>query len=217
MSNVSNRHQFKQFTAGKSTALSGQRLAKIGYKNTEKNKAKYQNAFVSVPFITDDAIVDQIEQLIPHIKNMMEENQDALLKTLYEQQNGNLENGSVSDDDISVAAVIGYMNAESTGGRMTKESIEFWFTQNLHEPLIGRFNELGIEGDKCAQMMNAYKGMFSALSGGATVYPEDKVQNLLRALEFSQEDVGAATITGKLKNRLQKMNKKDVNDLLVNL
>src|SRR6185369_6759627 len=125
MSNVSNRHQFKQFTAGKSTPLSGQRLAKIGYKNTEKNRAKYQNAFVSVPYITDDAIADQIEQLIPHIKNMLEESQDALLKTLYEQQNGILENGSVSDEDISVSAVIGYMNAESTGGRMTKESIEF--------------------------------------------------------------------------------------------
>ena len=132
MSNVSTVHDIKPFTAG-DKALSCQRLSKVGYKSTKKNPAKYKSVAVSVPFIQVEAIRDQFQSLLPHIVTMLENAQDGLIRTLYENADGSLT--QVSDAEINVPAIIGWLNAEAAGDRLTKDRIEAWFDSELSENL----------------------------------------------------------------------------------
>ena len=66
MSNVSTVHDVVPFVAGKTAALTGQRLAKVGYKSTAKNPARYASIAVSVPYINPDDITENLQALLPY-------------------------------------------------------------------------------------------------------------------------------------------------------
>ncbi len=100
MSNVSNVHDVIPFVAGKSAALSDQRLAKVGYKSSAKNPAKFPSVAVSVPFLSDDSLRENMDSLLPYIKGMMEKTQDDVIRSLYESKDGTLK--IVQDHEISV-------------------------------------------------------------------------------------------------------------------
>jgi hypothetical protein len=220
MSNVSNVHAVVPFVSGKSVALTGQRLAKVGYKTTDKNPAKYPSVCASIPQIDSDAVTETLPRLMDHIKEYLESVQDKIFKNVYEANKGQMTN--LTDEDISVEACIAYLEAESNGKRMTKESVEQWFGQYLEENLtvaiaekLGCQNEEDIKNKNVQGIVNGYKGMLSALSGGATMYAKDKVDSLIRALEFSAAEDNTG-IADKLRNRLNGMNKES-NAVLVNL
>lgn len=207
MSNVSNRHNVLPFVAGKSVPLTGQRLAKVGYKSTKATPAKFPNVCVSVPPVNGDEIIDNAYRLLPYIKEMVSNAQDGIIKSLYESSDGTLT--SVSDDDISIAAVINYLEAESTGGRLTKEFLEGWFDSNVSENLtVVIADKLGFEELNDEQMiviqkhLNIYRALISSLSGGKTILQPVQINACIRALEVSQCD---DDIKNKLSARLVKM------------
>lgn len=206
MSHVSHIHTVTPFVAGKSEALSGQRLAKVGYKTTKKAKARFVNICVSVPRIGTEEVDAVGERIWNHIQEWLEGKQDDVIRSLYEGKNGKME--TIEDADISMEAIIAYMDAEAAGGRMNKEMIERWFADHLEENLVVRIAELrSIEDETVIEkevmpIVRGYRGMFSALATGVTVYPEDKCKNLLRALELADED---SPIEKSLKNRLTVM------------
>jgi len=88
MSNISNRHNVQAFVAGESKALSGQRLAKVGYKQTkaitDKGEVAPKSICVSIPMFVDQDIQDNIQALLPHIGAWLETVQDNVLRSLYE-------------------------------------------------------------------------------------------------------------------------------------
>lgn len=144
MSNVSNRHSVIPFIAGKSAALTDQRLAKVGYKSTKKNPAKYRSVCASVPVIDSGVIALMVDDLMPHIRTMIETAQDGILRSLYESSKGQLT--SVSDDELSVPACIAYMNAEASGDRLNAETIGAWFDSAVTDNLtVILCEKLGIE------------------------------------------------------------------------
>ena len=206
---ISNRHTVNPFVAGKSAPMSEQRLAKVGYKSTAKNPAKYPSICVSVPPINAWS-EQQAETLKPFIRAMLENAQDGIIRSLYESSDGTL--SAVSDDDISVDSCIAFMVAENEGGRLTSAMLEQWFdTQMLDNLTVVIAEKLGFDLSTPEQLVtigkhtNSYRALISSLAGGKTMLATPQIQGLKRALEVvSVED----EISGKLKARLVAMENK---------
>ena len=207
MSHFPSTHLVTAFDSAKSQALSGQRLAKIRYKTTAKQAAKFPSVCVSVPPLVDSEIMDNLPALKVHIRAMLEAAQDGVIRSLYESAGGAL--SSVQDSDISVVACIGYMNAESEGGRLTKETIDAWFDASLGEYVtalivekLGYGENLTPEQEHTvSRHVKGYKDMYSALAGGKTIYQPNQIGSLRRVLAL----VDSSEVGEKLEARLQSM------------
>lgn len=224
MSNVSTAHSVHPFVAGKSEALTGQRLAKVGYKSTAKNPAKFPSVCASIPFIGDNAIIDNVPALVSHIRAMLESAQDGIIRSLYESSDGSLT--SIGDDDISIAACINFLEADAQGSRLTKEYIGAWFDSNVRDNLTVIFAEkLGFikandDNPSLTEMqeftidkhLNGYRDLFSSLAGGKTILQPKQVDGLNKALILCAVEDDTSR---KLKARLEAMqNKPKLEELL---
>lgn len=217
MSNVSSTHTLNPFVAGKSEPLTGQRLAKIGYKKTKDNPNPLQSVCVSIPHIAPNWITDNVTRLMPYVANMLENAQDGIIRSLYESKGGNL--NQIHDSDISIEAIIGFLEAESTGGRLTGEYLAAWFDSNLSENLTViiadklKFNLETEEQIKTVERhLNGYKGLIVSLAGNKTVLQPNQIAGIRKALDIaSNED---ATVS-RLRAKLDSMEKKEkIEDLL---
>ena len=209
MSNISNRHQVVPFTAGESKPLSGQRLAKVGYKTSKKTPAKFKSICVSVPQIDPTEVQEKISRLLPHIGTMLENAQDGIIRSLYESQEGNL--SSVADHEISIDSCIAFMDAEAAGDRLKKEHIESWFDAEISENLFILVAEkLGFTEPNADQTgviqkhVKTYRDVISMLAGGKTRLEEKQIKGCRVALSLGNTDGG---IGQKLMNRLDQMEK----------
>lgn len=209
MSNVSSAHDIVPFIAGKTNPLTGQRLAKVGYKSTAKNPAKFPSVAVSVPFLSDDSLRDNLDSLLPYIKGMMENTQDAVIRNLYESRDGSLK--IVQDHEISVQACIAFLESEAAGDRIKKEHIESWFDRVCAENVFTLIAEkLGFTGDSLTteqestvqKHVKVYRDILSMLAGGRTVLTPVQIKSCKTVIDVSEDDSG---IGQKLMQRLTAM------------
>lgn len=215
MSIISNRHQVSAFIAGTSKALSGQRLARVGYKSTKNAPAKYPSVCASVPVLTAECLTpDTLTKLQPHILVMLQDAQDGVLRSLYESSDGTLT--TVSDDDISVDACIGYLSAVAAGGRLTAELVAAWFDNQVAENLtvvlaekLG-FQELNTEQLKTiGKHLNGYKALMAecaAWTDKKARMTDKQINGIRRALDVASID---DDVSGKLLAKLDAMEKKE--------
>lgn len=217
MSNVSTSHNVNPFIAGKSEPLTGQRLARIGYKKTKDNPNPLQSVCVSIPHIAPNWITENVNRLLPYIGTMLENAQDGIIRSLYETSQGAL--GTVHDSDIGIEAIIGFLEAESTGGRLTGEFLSAWFDANLSENLTViiadklRFNLETEEQIKTVERhLNGYKGLIVSLAGNKTMLQPNQIAGIRKALDVAAND--DATVS-RLRAKLDTMEKKEkLEDLL---
>jgi hypothetical protein len=219
MSLISSQHSIIPFVAGKTAPLTGQRLAKVGYKSTAKTPASFPSVAVSVPHIEDDAILDSIDSLIPHVRAFLADTQDKVIRSLYESSQGALTN--VGDSDISVSQCIAYLETESAGGRLTKESVHTWFDSEAKDVLSAIMaDKLGfadtltdaqikVIAQKCA----AYREVIGSLSGGATVLIPAQIKSVRSLIEQCENE---SRVKDKLLARLTAMEapKQNIAELL---
>lgn len=212
---ISNRHSIVPFVSGESKAMNGQRLAKVGYKETTDKKTgkksqKFPSVCASVPFVETSDVLEKVESLMPHIKAMLADVQDKIVRSLYESSEGQLQ--SISDDELSVNACIGFLEAESEGGRLTKEAVQNWFDGNLADNLTVYIAEkLGFNDPTENQMVQieqhvkGYREVLASLSGGATSLAIPQIKGCRKALELlgNEDDLMAQ----KLGKRLDAMEK----------
>lgn len=206
---ISNRHTVTPFISGESKALTGQRLAKIGYKKTEKNPNPLKSVCVSVPVI-QELSESQLESLMPHIVGILENAQDGIIRKAYETDPSIM---SVGDGDISVDACIAYLESEETGGRLTVEFLREWFVLSLKDKLT---EFLTVQGSKnldgaaltkaVGQTLAGYEGMLTSLSGGKTHYDAGQRKKLETILAMTDE---GDEVAEKLMKRIGAMAKKD--------
>jgi hypothetical protein len=192
MSNVSTVHDIKPFKAG-DKALSGQRLAKVGYKSTAKNPALYPSVCVSVPHVDPADIRENLTALLPYIGTLIENTQDKIVRARYEATAGALK--IIQDSEISVAACIGFLHAEANGSRLTIDAIEKWFDATLAERVtvwIG--TKLGYDLDSLTpeQMgtmqkhCKVYRDIMSGLSSNRTILAQKQINGLRGALDLCE-------------------------------
>lgn len=211
---ISNRHTVVKFVSGETKAMTGQRLAKVGYKSTKKNPAKFNSIAVSVPHINPAEIEKNYIKLLPHIGALIENAQDGIIRSLYESSDGKLT--EVGDNDISVEACIAYMNSDSDGGRLTKAYLESWFDSNCADMLFVAIAEKcgyggnGIDPtpEQTVQLNNSvkiYRDLISSLSGGATMFTPGQINGVKKM--FDTLMIGDDT-EKKLIARIKKMEEK---------
>lgn len=219
MSHFPSTHLINEYITGKSEALTGQRLAKIKFKHTEKSPRKYPNQCVSIPFIASEDIQANIPALMDHIRAMLESAQDGIIRGLFESSDGMLT--QVQDSDISIASCINWLEAESTGSRLTKELIAGWFDLSVKDYLyviIGEKLKYDMDGELTSEQdatigkhLNGYRDLFASLAGGKTILQDKQIKSLSNVLEL----VDADEIGEKLKARLSAMqNKPKIEELL---
>ena len=125
MSIISNIHTLVPFVSGESKSLNGQRLAKVGFKKTKDNPSPLASVCASVPFLSQEEVMGNIQALLPHVGSMLEGVQDQIIRALYEASQG--QRKDVRDEEISVQACIAFLSAEAAGSRISAESIKAWF------------------------------------------------------------------------------------------
>lgn len=209
MSNVSIAHTVTKFDAKLSQALTGQRLAKCRYKTTAKQAAKYPSVCVSVPYIAQDDITSNIPALVTHIRYMLENAQDGIIRSLYETSDGAL--SQVTNNDLSIASCISFMEAENEGTRLTKEFIESWFDSSVKDYVytlitekLGYGDNLTVEQDMTVcKHVNGYRGMYSALAGGKTMYQPNQIASLKRVLDIVDTDDTQVKLLARLNKMLE--------------
>ena len=211
MSIIGTRHSLTLFTAGESKPATGQRLAKIGYKQTEamtkKGEVAPASACVSVPQVDVADIRSNIDRLLPYIGTMIETAQDGILRSLYESAGHTLI--SVDDADISVSACISYLAAEAAGDRLKKEMVEQWFDSEVAENLtvflaekLG-FSELTADNMKVVDKHVAiYRQLIGSLAGGKTILETKQINGCKKAISLS---ASADRIAQRLTDRLVAM------------
>lgn len=210
MSHFPSTHLVTPFDSAKSQALTGQRLAKIRYKTTAKQAAKFPSVCVSVPPLDDSEIMENLPALKVHIRAMLEAAQDGVIRSLYEVSDGKL--SSVQDSDISVLACIGFLNTESEGGRLTKDMIDAWFDSNLAEYVTALIVEKLSYGEDLTpeqehtigRHVKGYKDMYSALAGGKTIYQANQIASLRRVLGLVDQDEIGTKLEARLSGMLSK-------------
>jgi len=219
MSNISNRHNINRFVSGKSEPLAGQRLAKVGYKSTDKTPAKFPSVCASVPPLGDRDILPHIDALLPHIRTFLEGVQDRVVRSLYESSGGLL--SSVSDSEISVSACIAYLASEGAGGKLSAELISFWFEEQMKDNLtvvfadkLG-FPELTAENMvTISQHLNAYKALFCALPGTKNAPTRVQCENLRKVMNVCGADTDVGVKVSARISELLKETSKPVFELL---
>lgn len=127
MSIISNTHQFATLTKN-SVALGGQRLIRLIAKADRNGKYPSQHLTeslcVSVPRVSVDEIAECIERFIPHLQRLVEDTQDKIARE-YRIESGRNE---IQGELLSVDAVLGYLEADAAGNRVSKEYLQEWFS-----------------------------------------------------------------------------------------
>lgn len=207
MSNVSNRHDVVPFIAGTSAPLSGQRLARAGYKKTKENPNPPASVCASIPQIDPDAVRARIDKLLPFIGNMLEAAQDGILRSLYESSDYALQ--VITDADISVDACIAFMGAENAGSRLTADAIKVWFADQVEENLTVHIAEkLGfaeLTEDNMVTItehVGIFRDVLAMLAGGKTVLQDRQISGCRKAIALAAASGG---IGAKLVARLDAM------------
>jgi hypothetical protein len=207
MSNVSKRHAVVPFVAGTSKPLTGQRLARAGFKLTEKMKAAGKTALssvcASVPMLDTGAVSVMVADLMPHIVGMLEKAQDEILRTKYESSGGTAD--VLTDEEISIPACIAYLNAESAGSRLSAESLGQWFDTALTDSLTVLIAEkLGFDLSTAeqettvAKHVRNHRDVLAMLAGKNVILAPRQESAIKNMLELAEED----TMHGKLSAKL---------------
>lgn len=205
MSIISSNHDVVNYDPKKSSAFTGQRLSKITYKTDKESGVKKDSVCVSIPHITVEQIESDFVILQPHIRDFLASTQDAMIRVLVESGKT-----QIADDELSMESVVRYLEAESTGSRLTKESVNAWFDSTMNDMLIIAFAEkLGLSDQISAAdearinaTVSAYKEKFAAMAGGKTSYAPELAEKLIKALELAPADDELAC---KFSARLEKM------------
>jgi hypothetical protein len=215
MSNVSNRHSVVPFVSGESKPLSGQRLARVGYKKTKEQPNPLPSVCASIPFLPVPS-QEQLNALLPHIGNLLESAQDGIFRSLYEASSGNL--GTLTDEDIGIDACISYLNAQASGGKLSGDQIKAWFVSTLEDDLIAlvatklKFAEITEENLPVIQKhVSAYRDLFASLAGYKGTMQEKQRNGLLVALDLAPSGDPMAS---RLRDRIKSMEEKSKEDLL---
>lgn len=189
-------HSVVSYDPKSSRAFTGQRLAKFSWKTgTDKNSPYYnikrESKCVSVPVITGEEVIGNIEVLIPHVVSFLAGVQDKIMREILDSGNNVV---SITNESISIAAITEWLESNDDSGRITKEMVGTWFDSNISDNLaVVLADRLGVsevpsdaDSDKIMRTVAVFKDRISALAGGKTMYEVKVCNSLKSALELAE-------------------------------
>lgn len=205
MSNMSNIHNLVVYDPKNPTKpFDGQRISKHSFKTDKVSGVKKDSKAVSIPKLSKD-VIHEIG-LQDHIIGYLESVQDAIIKNLVIEGKT-----QVADEQINVAAMIQYLEAESSGARLTKEAVEQWYQDKVADNLaMVLMQKLGVsetlssnEEKQINAILAEFKGKISGLAGGKTSYAPKIAEQVKKAVELCEDEEDALKV--KFIARLDKM------------
>lgn len=202
MSNVSNIHQFAPLNKD-SKPLSGQRLVRLIAKKSKGGEYENPNLqgslCVSVPHVSEDAIVDRIDKLLPHVVQLIRDTQDKIVREVRIRDGRN----EIPEDQFNVDACIAWLDASATGDRFTTEYLAEWFMSEYAD-LAHMFIRRAIDG--AAQEIvdaktNVLRDMFTGFASGRYAPPVPVCKAIEKFAQFCSDNGG---IDGKMDMFYQK-------------
>jgi hypothetical protein len=207
MSIVSNVHNITAYVPTVTKAFTGQRLSVIYWK-TGKDGVKKESKCVSIPKVTG-VTPDELQAMIPQVLELITTTQNKIIRELVDAGKS-----FVSDEDISVAKCIAYMQEVGTSEnsvRLTKDTLGEWFNSKLADSLtLLLADKFGIGDTMSAEQemmltatVNAFKSKIVGIANPNTKYAEKEVGSIKNAIAASNDSEDP--IVGKLVERLDKM------------
>lgn len=193
MSNISNIHTILPLTKT-SAPLMGQRLIRLIAKADRNGKYPSSNLTdslcVSVPRISQEEIVEVIDRLLPHIIGMCESVQDKIARE-YRIESGRDE---LPQSQISMDAILGYMDASMAGDRVSKEYLAEWFStsySNIAAQWITQVSNGTMSDDIIDAKCGVLRDMFA---GYASPKYSPNIPSLKAIIRFAThtQDIGCA-------------------------
>lgn len=186
------------YSSGITKPFAGQRLASFNWKTgTDKNSLwfgiKRESKAVSLQVIAASEIESNLPSLIPHVRNLLIQTQDKIIREMLEKSDSILH---VSNSDISIASCIEFLDDSNESGRVTKLDVENWFDAEVSDNLMVSLAErLGVseipsanDSAKIEQMIAAFKSKVSSLAGGKTSYDPKVATQLLKAISLCKDE-----------------------------
>jgi hypothetical protein len=214
-------HNVSIYESGKSKPFTGQRMSVHTWKTVKDKDSvlfgiKRDSKFVSLPLINPEVVSVNLPLLMPHVVEMLHKVQDKIIKEKLESDNNV---ASIAQSDISITAIIEYLEDSNESGRLTKDAIVKWFDETIEAPLaVSLAEKLGAsetpskeQSDKILAIVGEFKNKMSALAGGKTQYNPKVATQLQKALQFAPENDSLAI---RFNDRLNKMINLPESDLL---
>lgn len=186
-------HSVVSYDPKSTKAFSGQRLSKVTYKTISDKEnplfgIKRESKCVSLPLIPASDIAQNLTALTPHIQEYLMTVQDKIVRECID--NGQ---ASISMESIGIAGMVEWLETNNESGRLTKESVAAWFSENISDNLAVILAEkLGVseiptsaESAQVLKVVDSFKDKVAALAGGKTSYEPKLCESLKKCLELA--------------------------------
>jgi hypothetical protein len=121
------------------------------YRFKDESKRDKVNSYVRVPnrHLSENSITARIDDLMPHIINMLEAEEDKMIKELHSK--GQL---NIYPESLSLDKLIESLEESGNAGRLNKEMIGKWFDEFISDFLTNAFAEkIGISLEQLEQSL----------------------------------------------------------------
>jgi hypothetical protein len=208
---VSGVATFKPYDPKSPTApVVGGRVVKCLYKSTKVDgklvPSKLANSCLEIPYISEDAVKENMEALLPHVVSYLETVQDQMVKNVHAT-----EVAEVEETSFSIANILTHLEESSTSGKLTKEQAEGWFDSEVADNLTVLFaDKLGVsddpteeEAEKLTAICKVYRTKIAALVGPKTFYTPDEAELLKKSINLTEAN--STVIGSRFVKRLDQM------------
>lgn len=202
----------------------GLRTSKVMYKvaKTGENAGvvKGNNVCMLLAPLNTEEVKEKLDKLMPHVIDYLESEQDKIVKAAHTSDDVTL-----SPEFLDIDAIIIALETSASAGRMNKEIITSWFTDNMADMLTVLFaDKLGIsdtptdsETQKLNQFLEVYKSKYAGLASNLVSYQPEESDKLLVAMDKCEIDASNDMIGARIKEKLIKMKQPVDMSVLVDL
>jgi len=219
MSNVSNFHSITSYS-GSEKPLSGQRLVPVTFKTDKVTGIKPESKCVSIPFAYDSfgsQLLDNWKRIEKHVLSLFEETQNKIIREAVTENKT-----QIHSEEIGFFACLDLLEQENSGGRLSKELLSTWFSDEV-EPVLATVlcEKLGVVNDspnreqekKLEVTLNLFKERILSLAGTKTLFGDDIIAQLKKCFSL----VSSSPLKEKLEGKLEEMKRQNslMNDGLI--
>lgn len=211
MSNVSSFHSLQSYS-GSEKPLSGQRLVTVTFKTDKETGIKPESKCVSIPPVSDSfgqEITNNWSLVEKHIYGFFADVQDKIIReSVIEGKT------QIHSQEIGLFSCLDFLNSVSSGGRLSKEILSSFFSEEV-EPILATVlcEKLGVVNSSptpqqekvLSSTLKRFESWICSLAGTKTLFGDDTILQLEKCFSL----VSSSPLLDKLKAKLVEMKKQN--------